>query len=215
MKKKGLFAALAVVIFLGVGYSVSAQTGLFDQAKTAKSSSDSDSSSHSGDKANQSSDAKNAGSSSKKAAEANMNPFKKSNKNSSTTQALDQTATFNFKGMNLPTSVTVKDLDGQNPIVSFTYLDGSSASFAAQVNEIPSKSIRIFAQSDNSVQTIDAQTQISLGQQQSGDASHAGLTNSNLYLFKNSNGGYSLATPNYAGNTEAGQEDVMVEAVQN
>ena len=35
-----------------------------------------------------------------------------------------------------------------------------------------------------------------------------------MYLINNKNGGLSLLTPNYAGNVEPGQTDVMLEAVQ-
>lgn len=113
--------------------------------------------------------------------------------------------TFALKGANVPRSITVS---------SNTVTFGAAADqleYAATVNTIPTQEVRVFSYNGNAIRTVKVNTQITLSNNVSGSGEqHAGEV---LYAFENANGGLSLATPNYAGNIEPGQQDVLLEAV--
>ncbi|WP_314576427.1 hypothetical protein [Enterococcus gilvus] len=114
--------------------------------------------------------------------------------------------TFSLKGVNVPSTITIVDND--KITVNFGTRNGSPEDqYEAQVANIPIKEIRVFSNEDNSIRTVKANTQITLV---NGSGRHI---NEVLYLIVNSNGGYSLLTPNYAGNVLADQTDVMLEAI--
>ena len=72
--------------------------------------------------------------------------------------------------------------------------------------------LRVFSQDGSGIRTVKVNTQITLTQHLSGTGGQD--QNNVMYLINNKNGGLSLITPNYAGNVEPDQMDVMLEAVQ-
>lgn len=119
-------------------------------------------------------------------------------------------ATFNLHGVNVPRSITVENNGGT--IVFKGRALNTEDVFAAQVTTIPTKEIRVSSQDGSGIRTVKANTQITLTQHLSGTGGQD--RNNVMYLINNKNGGLSLLTPNYAGNVEPGQTDVMLEAVQ-
>lgn len=120
-------------------------------------------------------------------------------------------ATFKIDGVNVPPSITLENNDG----TTVTFNDRNSNSvdqFAAQVDTIPTKEIRVFSHDGHAIRTVKVNTQITLTDHLSGNGGQD--RNNVMYLITNKNGGFSLITPNYAGNVEESQRDVMLEAVQ-
>lgn len=115
---------------------------------------------------------------------------------------------FQFRGMNVPQSVA---LDSSSGTVTFNGKDGSAATYAAQFETVPTESIRVFSYNGNAIRTVNVNTKVNVLEQLSGSGQAAAGP---LYVFTNRDGGLSLATPNYAGNVEPDQTDVMLEAVQ-
>lgn len=116
---------------------------------------------------------------------------------------------FQFRGMNVPQSVA---LDSSSGTVTFNGKDGSAATYAAQFETVPTESIRVFSYNGNAIRTVNVNTKVNVLEQLSGGQGQA--VTGPLYVFTNSGGGLSVATPNYAGNVEPDQTDVMLEAVQ-
>lgn len=119
-------------------------------------------------------------------------------------------ATFYFNGMNVPDSININTNTNQ---ITFNVNTNAEAVYSLTMANAPVRSVRIFSANTNEIRTVKVSTQLSVGGQLSGP------TNTNnqsgyLYLFHNSNGGLSLATPNYAGNVPADQADVMIEVLQ-
>lgn len=163
---------------------------------------------------NNSLESSQSSSSSTKSSNTNNTPESQTTENM-TPFAVDMTqfsspATFNLYGVNVPPSITVENNGGT---IVFNGRDSNTGDeFAAQVVTIPTKEIRVFSQDGSGIRTVKANTQITLTQHLSGTGGQD--RNNVMYLINNKNGGLSLLTPNYAGNVEAGQMDVMLEAVQ-
>ncbi|OQO70444.1 hypothetical protein BH747_06690 [Enterococcus villorum] len=119
--------------------------------------------------------------------------------------------TFQFRGANVPASVTLENNNGQMTMTSNPKSGGEPTVYTASIETIPTTSIRISSYAGNTIRTVNVNTKINLLNK----LSSANTSNeySPFYVFKNSNGGLSLITPNYAGNAPEGQSDVMLEAV--
>ncbi|HIB3646811.1 TPA: hypothetical protein ACWWG0_002287 [Enterococcus faecalis] len=126
----------------------------------------------------------------------------------------------NFKGMNVPTSITLENLNSTPTATFRTKLFGAENGqvkeainkYELSINTIPTKEIRIFSAGDNSIRTVKVNTELILGTNiSSNDEQNRSGT---LYLFNNKNGSISLITPNYAGNVTDDQKDVMLEVIQ-
>lgn len=113
--------------------------------------------------------------------------------------------TFSLKGVNVPPSITLESNEAMT--VSFPAQSGETDQYEVQVNNIPTKEIRVFSNEGNAIRTVKANTELVLVE---GTGRHL---NETMYLIVNQNGGYSLLTPNYAGNVSPDQTDVMLEAV--
>ncbi|MDO4431713.1 MAG: DUF1002 domain-containing protein [Aerococcaceae bacterium] len=110
---------------------------------------------------------------------------------------------FKRDGANIPTYLSLHANEGhffqhyadQSPIANYT------------VESIPTKEVRIFSADGSGIRTVKVNTLIKV---QTRDGS---LTEQESfhYAFVNRNGGLSLATPNYAGNVEPQDADVMLE----
>lgn len=116
---------------------------------------------------------------------------------------------FRFHGMNVPDSVTVDPAQG-----NVTINNGSSASsYSMSIQNVPTREIRIFSAGNNQIRTVSVNTALQIGGRLSGDGQRD-FGNDTFYLFRNSNGGLSLVTPNYAGNVMPEDTDVMQEVLQ-
>ena len=134
--------------------------------------------------------------------------------------SLNNPLVFNFKGMNVPTSITLENLNSTPTATFRTKLFGAENDqvkeainkYELSINTIPTKEIRIFSAADNSIRTVKVNTELILGTNiSSNDEQNRSGT---LYLFNNKNGSISLITPNYAGNVTDDQKDVMLEVIQ-
>ncbi|MCF6160225.1 MAG: hypothetical protein LKG79_08280 [Furfurilactobacillus sp.] len=155
-----------------------------------------------------------------------MNDDRSSGKNNDTTTAvgpysvstesMNAIGSFQYRGVNVPASL---DLSFNNQsgagTATFTWRgpDGSQpAVYNVMYEEIPTTPIRVFGASNNAVRTVKVNTRIHIEGLKSGDSSEID-TAGDLYAFKNRDGGISIATPNYAGNVEPDEYDVMQEIV--
>lgn len=134
--------------------------------------------------------------------------------------SLNNPLVFNFKGMNVPTSITLENINSTPTATFRTKLFGAENGqvkeainkYELSINTIPTKEIRIFSAADNSIRTVKVNTELILGTNiSSNDEQNRSGT---LYLFNNKNGSISLITPNYAGNVTDDQKDVMLEVIQ-
>lgn len=117
--------------------------------------------------------------------------------------------TYRFHGMNVPDAVNVNTANG-----TVTFDSGGTQNvYSASYQEIPTRTIRVFSASDNSVREVQVNTEVVMGNLLEGDPNRNGSLSGNLYAFQNSNGGTSLATPNYAGNVPMDMTDVMIEVL--
>jgi archaellum component FlaG (FlaF/FlaG flagellin family) len=131
---------------------------------------------------------------------------------------LGETATFNFKGVNVPTSVTLQQTDTGVTVTFYVKPASSDALesknvFSGEVQDVPTKEIRIFSADGSGVRTVKVNTEIKLNSLIMAEG-NARVESGSLYLFNNKNGGVSLVTPNYAGNVLDDQKDVMLEVLQ-
>jgi len=116
---------------------------------------------------------------------------------------------FHLSGINVPEGIT---LDAANNTLTLTSKDGANdVTYSVSTTTIPTQAVRVFSHIGNAVRTVKVNTQIVINNQLSGSPR---LGNSGpMYLFVNNTGGLSLITPNFAGNVEPDQSDVMLEAV--
>lgn len=115
---------------------------------------------------------------------------------------------FHFRGVNVPDSIVINDSNAST--VTVVGKDGKSKVYNATNTTIATKQIRLFSAQNNLIRTVKVNTQITLNAGNPDTITNSGP----LYLFHNSQGGISLATPNYAGNVPDNQRDVMQEVVQ-
>jgi archaellum component FlaG (FlaF/FlaG flagellin family) len=131
---------------------------------------------------------------------------------------LGESATFNFKGINVPTSITLQQTDTGVTVTFYVKPTSSDALesknvFNAEIQNIPTKEIRIFSADGSGIRTVKVNTEIKLNSLIMAEG-NARVESESLYLFNNKNGGVSLVTPNYAGNVLDDQKDVMLEVLQ-
>ncbi|HFC9196484.1 hypothetical protein [Enterococcus lactis] len=119
--------------------------------------------------------------------------------------------TFQFRGANVPASVTLENNNGQMTMTSTPKSGGEATVYTATIETIPTTSIRIFSYAGNAVRTVKVNTKINLLNKLS--SANTADQSGPFYVFENSNGGLSLITPNYAGNIYVDQTDIMLEAV--
>lgn len=134
--------------------------------------------------------------------------------------------TFEHNTTDAPIEFTVAKVnDGNFPYMITVTLphDAGEIELGAEMTNVATKRMRIFgATQDNlGVRTIKANTQFRVVQViDGGDGTAGGEDDGNryvgerYYVFYNSKGTLSLATPNYAGNTGEDELDVKMEYVQ-
>lgn len=130
-------------------------------------------------------------------------------------ESLGSPITFYFKGVNMPTSVTLDFSQGDSGKVTFNSY-GRINEYNATYKTIATKSVRIYnanSTPENRLRTVNVNTEI-LMEPVAEDTYFFGGGNNSLYLFINSDGGLSLITPNYAGNYPLEEADVMSEVLQ-
>ncbi|EOH92135.1 hypothetical protein ACTNBL_01685 [Enterococcus villorum] len=237
MKKLGLLLISSVFLFVGCGTknvvakykSVTTETSI-QTSSTVSSSSHNKASSSKSTVTSKSSSSNNETVSSESASTENSQPAVNNTQMSSTTQTTTENSTvtnefpyavdpgqfnipttFQFRGANVPASVTLENNNGQMTMTSNPKSGGEPTVYTASIETIPTTSIRISSYAGNTIRTVKVNTKINLLNK----LSSANTSNeySPFYVFKNSNGGLSLITPNYAGNAPEGQSDVMLEAV--
>ncbi|HCT6947460.1 TPA: hypothetical protein OT658_003176, partial [Enterococcus faecalis] len=85
--------------------------------------------------------------------------------------SLNNPLVFNFKGMNVPTSITLENLNSTPTATFRTKLFGAENGqvkeainkYELSINTIPTKEIRIFSAADNSIRTVKVNTELILG----------------------------------------------------
>lgn len=124
-------------------------------------------------------------------------------------------AVFTIGGANVPSSITLAN-NGTTTVSFGTRSLNNTATpddqYAAQVDNIPTKEVRVFSHDGGAVRTVKINTQLTLTNHLSSNGGQH--LNNIMYVIVNKNGGFSLITPNYAGNVPQDQMDVLLEAVQ-
>lgn len=119
---------------------------------------------------------------------------------------------FTRNGMNIPQTVELffeEDTRGKASFVNKGPERDSVTSYEIFYQLTSTKAIRIFSAETNEIRTVRVNTELVLGDLLSG--SQRRDMSGNLYVFVNKNGSLSLATPNYAGNVDEKDMDVMLE----
>lgn len=124
-------------------------------------------------------------------------------------ERLDYPAMFKFSGMNVPRWVTLDFSEGLEGSVIFKRNDSDVQEYHAIFNEVATKNIRIYG--TDGIRTIQVNTEIVIQPIENDSSSFVEEGYNSIYLFTNREGGISLATPNYAGNMNEGDDDVMLE----
>lgn len=119
-----------------------------------------------------------------------------------------KTGTFSITGMNVPQTILVSFITESSGSVALVSNGGRTEYYTAQYRLIPTTAIRVFSAGGNGIRTVNVNTEIAIeylaGTSGAYDAG-------NFYVFTNSSGTLSLATPNYAGNVMESESDVMLE----
>lgn len=119
-----------------------------------------------------------------------------------------KTGTFSITGMNVPQTILVSFITESSGSVALVSNGGRTEYYTAQYRLIPTTAIRVFSAGGNGIRTVNVNTEIAIDYLASTSGAYdAG----NFYVFTNSNGTLSLATPNYAGNVMESERDVMLE----
>ena len=123
---------------------------------------------------------------------------------------LSSVGRFTISGMNIPNNIDLAFLSEANGAVtmSFNQPGANIFMYTASYHQIPTRTIRVYTAGSNAIRTVSVNSEIVLEYLAS---AYGGLDQGNLYVFTNSGGGLSLATPNYAGNVPPGEGDVMLE----
>lgn len=119
---------------------------------------------------------------------------------------------FTRNGMNIPQRIELTFEEDTQGIASFINKGPERdfvTSFVISYKRTPTKTIRIFSAETNEIRTVQVNTELVLGDRLSSDQGRD--MSGNLYVFVNKSGSLSLATPNYAGNVEAKDFDIMLE----
>lgn len=124
--------------------------------------------------------------------------------------AIEEGMAFAKETENAPTKVEVFPRD---KTVHIEYGPDNVTVYRADFQSVKTKDIEVFSASkDQEVRPVQVNTQISLLEVLDGQDQQ--MSEDQWYLFYNNDGGLSLAMPNYAGNVQEGQEDVLVEYLQ-
>lgn len=115
---------------------------------------------------------------------------------------------FSKTGMNIPQTIMLSFVTESSGTVALVSNGGRTEYYTAQYKLIPTTAIRVFSAGSNDVRTVNVNTEIVIDYLA---GSHGGYDAGNFYVFTNSSGTLSLATPNYAGNVMATESDVMLE----
>ncbi|GEK29277.1 hypothetical protein [Furfurilactobacillus siliginis] len=129
------------------------------------------------------------------------------------TEELNALSAFHVSGMmNMPGSITL-DLNDQSGAgtADFRGPDYLSGSMNVTYYSIPTTSIRIFGAKNHSIRTVKVNSEIRFDDD---NPSNELTTSGSMYAFKNRDGGISLAIPNYAGNVDDSERDVLQEVLQ-
>lgn len=118
--------------------------------------------------------------------------------------------TFHFSGINVPAGITLNLADKTatrlrwtNPQHTKTRVELTAP---MTMGDIPTKQIRVFSADSSGIRTVSVNTEVTI---QFPEANH-----DNFYLFRNRAGTISFATPNYAGNVDQKDADVMIETLK-
>ncbi|MCU6431364.1 hypothetical protein [Lacticaseibacillus paracasei] len=138
-----------------------------------------------------------------------------------TTQGIDLHAigtppNFHFNGVNVPSHIALDANLSRFSVYSWNeshngVIRTATGSFTKKV--IPMKTVRIFSapdvhfKNDPPIRSVQVNTELDFA---SNDARFSG----GYYIFKNRIGSYSLVTPNFAGNVDVNDQDIMIEARQ-
>lgn len=114
---------------------------------------------------------------------------------------ITEATNFYSNGMNVPNNIL---LDPTNSLIKFLSVDGAEDQGNIEVSNIPTKEIRIASHDGSGVRTIKVNTEIVVTGTKDNEEQR-------LYLFMTNNGQLALATPNYAGNVDEQDKDVMLE----
>ncbi|ANK59434.1 hypothetical protein [Loigolactobacillus backii] len=135
---------------------------------------------------------------------------------------LGTTATYNLKGVNQPRELVFNQLGTAAATVTFYWPDNQTGELKQPgdqrqitLKNVPMTLIRVFSANkvgNSEIRTVKVNTEIVVADKPA-STPEAGL-NGNMYLFRNSQGSISLATPEYAGNVSADDADVMEEVLQ-
>ena len=112
---------------------------------------------------------------------------------------LGSQAIFSLEGMNIPTEL-VLNMDRWD--LQYKYSDSEQEQSFVEINQVPTQEISVFSADGSGKRQVKVNTVIRSKQ-----------GSENLYLFTNNQGGISLATPNYAGNVEDADKDIMLEYI--
>lgn len=125
--------------------------------------------------------------------------------------ALDRSLYFGRPASNAPNQIALtKTTAGGVVVATNAPLDGPGPQLNATVTNVATKRIRVAGANSNQVRSVKVNTKLSLAGSYTSDGSESDT----FYLFYNRAGTISLATPNYAGNVEPRQMDVMIEYPQ-
>ncbi|MBS4462482.1 MULTISPECIES: DUF1002 domain-containing protein [unclassified Facklamia] len=112
---------------------------------------------------------------------------------------------FKREGMNIPEEIEY--YKGISTLIMNNYYGGHFEG-KAELHTIPTKEIRVFSHETNEIRTVSVNTMLEI------TPTDGGVERMMFYLFVNRDNKVSLATPNFAGNVEPDQTDVMLEYVQ-
>lgn len=120
--------------------------------------------------------------------------------------------TFGRRGVNVPNAIEFSFDNANQGTVSFKFILPDQeyvTTYAVSYQQNPTKTVRIFSADSSGIRTVNVNTELVLGERLFSDQDRT--ITGNLYAFMNKNGGVSLVTPNYAGNVDVNDMDVMLE----
>lgn len=120
---------------------------------------------------------------------------------------LGEMASFGLDSVNAPSQIDVDIVGGQLT----TSFNGEMANtYGVTYDYIPTTPIRVFSQSNpGEIKDVQVNSRITVNEILEGDLSE--VVGQTFYVYYNDEGGISLATPNFAGNVEEEDMDVMLE----
>lgn len=120
---------------------------------------------------------------------------------------LGEMASFGLDSVNAPTHIDVDIVDG---LLSTSYDGELVNTYGVTFDYIPTIPIRVFSQSNpGEIKEVQVNSRITVNEIREGDRTE--VVGQVFYVYYNDEGGISLATPNFAGNVEEEDMDVMLE----